>query len=203
MKLLNIKLLFASLLLFNVSLFGEEKAKKRSFWIPKNVTLQHAGSIGYFSAGFGYNLNKSGKSTLDFMYGNVPESKGGDLNIFTTKFAWRPFNIPIKDWAIIHPINPGIFISYHRGKNFDSKWDDVNYPKGYYWWSTAIRPHISFTTEVKIDAKKILKNTKIKHISFYNEINTNELYFISYIQNNRTLSLTQVFKLGLGAKVYF
>jgi len=204
MKLLNIKILFAFLSIgIYTSTAQEIEPVKHKWYIPKSATLQFAGSIGYFSAGIGYNLNKSGSSSLDLMYGYVPVPKGGDLSIITGKFAWRPFKIKINEWAVIHPINPGVFLSYHGGSNFDSKWDDDEYPKGYYWWSTAFRPHISFSTEVKLNTEKLIPNLKIKTLSLYSEFNTNELYAISYIQNSHDLNLTDIFKLGLGARVYF
>jgi hypothetical protein len=204
MKLLNTKILFAFLSMGIFTSSAQEiQPAPHKWYVPKSATVQYAGSIGYFSAGIGYHLNKSGKSTLDFMYGYVPVAKGGDLSIITGKFAWRPFKINLTDWAVLHPINPGAFLSYHAGSNFDSKWDDNEYPKGYYWWSTAFRPHISFSTEVKVNTKKLFPALKLKSITLYSEANTNELYAISYFQNKRDLNLDKIFKLGLGAKVHF
>ncbi|MFC5283358.1 hypothetical protein [Pedobacter alpinus] len=176
---------------------------KHKWFIPTSAVLQHAGSIGYFSTGIGYKLNKRGKSTLDLLYGFVPAKFGGDLSLITAKFAWRPFKINVKDWAQIYPVNPGVFLSYHAGGDFDTKWDDDNYPDGYYWWSTALRPHISISTELKLDAKKLVPNLRIKYISLYSEFNTNELYGISYFLNPRDLNITGIFKLGIGTRVTF
>lgn len=179
------------------------EVQKRSWYVPSSAVLQHAGSIGFFSAGAGFKLNKSGKSTLDLTYGYVPAKFGGDLNIIAAKFAYRPYGIKIKNWGVLYPTNPGVFLSYHAGGDFDSTWDDDEYPKGYYWWSTAFRPHISLSTEFKLDAKKLLPNLRVKSISLYSEFNTNELYGISYFQNPHDLNITGIFKLGIGTRVEF
>ncbi|WP_233164627.1 hypothetical protein [Pedobacter sp. ASV28] len=47
---------------------------------------------------------------------------------------------------IFHPINLGTFVSYTLGRNFDKKFDPNQYPDGYYWWSTAMKIHLSFGT---------------------------------------------------------
>lgn len=177
--------------------------KKHKWYVPSSAILQHAGSIGFFSVGTGYKLNNSGNSTLDIAYGYVPAKYGGDLNIVTAKFTYRPYGFKIKDWGTLYPTNPGVFLTYHAGGDFDSKWDDDEYPDGYYWWSTAFRPHISLSTEFKLDAKKLLPNLGVKAISLYSEFNTNELYAISYFQNPRDLDITGIFKLGIGARIEF
>ncbi|WP_442795473.1 hypothetical protein [Pelobium manganitolerans] len=205
MKPLFTKLLFVLILVVNASVFAQNTTStvRHHWYVPRSAVLQHAGSIGYFSVGASYKLNKSGNSTLDFTYGYVPVKFGGDLNIITTKFTYRPYHFKIKDWGTLYPTNPGIFFSYHAGGDYDSTWDDDNYPKGYYWWSTAIRPHISLSTELKLNARKLLPNLHIKSLSLYSEFNTNELYAISYFQNPRDLNLTGIFKLGLGTRVEF
>lgn len=171
--------------------------------IPKSALTQYAGSIGFVSAGLGYELFKNDRGSLDFMYGYVPRSKGGRLHIATAKFAYRPFEIELNDWAKLYPVNPGAFISYHFGPKFDFQWDKDTYEDGYYWWSTALRPHISLGTEVKIDTRKIAPSLNIKSLSVYSEFNTNELYLVSYYQNAGTLSVTDIFKLGFGVRVAF
>lgn len=171
--------------------------------IPKSALSQYAGSIGFFSAGVGYELFKNDRGSLDFMYGFVPKNRGGRLHIATVKFAYRPFEVRLNDWAKLYPVNPGAFLSYHFGPRFDFQWDKDTYEKGYYWWSTALRPHISLGTEVKIDTRKVAPALKIKSLSLYSEFNTNELYLVSYYQNAGTLSVTDIFKLGFGLRVAF
>ncbi|TQM52427.1 hypothetical protein BDE36_4243 [Arcticibacter tournemirensis] len=171
--------------------------------IPKDVIVQHAGSIGYFSVGAGYRLFKNKRGNLDFNYGFVPENKGGTLHIISAKFVYRPFEIKLKDWAKLYPLNPGAFVSYHYGKEFDFYWDKSQYDEGYYWWSSAIRPHISFSNEIKLDSKKLFGSGKIKSLSIYSEFNTNDLYMVSYVLNTKDLSLTDIFKLGIGIRLGF
>lgn len=202
MKTLVIKI-FMLLFLAQTAKAQEDSIRPKHWIIPKSAITQYAGSIGFFSAGIGYNVNRSGNSTLDLHYGHVPASKGGSLHIITAKFAYRPFHIKINNNTTLSPLNPGFFLSYHAGSNFDSTWDDDNYPKGYYWWSTAFRPHISLSNELSFKSEKILKLTGIKKLSFYSEFNTNELYFVSFFQNSRYLGLNDIFKLGFGTRIYF
>lgn len=171
--------------------------------VPGEVVVQHAGSIGFFSVGAGYRVFKNKRGNVDMNYGFVPASKGGPLHILSAKFAYRPFEIRIKDWATIYPANPGAFVSYHFGKEFDFYWDKSQYEKGYYWWSSAIRPHLSLSNEVKLHGKKIARGEKIKSITLYSEFNTNELYLVSFFQNHGDLSMRDVFKLGIGVRVGF
>ncbi|WP_051291134.1 hypothetical protein [Pedobacter glucosidilyticus] len=202
MRILSINIIIV-FLLAKVATAQQDTIKTKHWLIPKSVITQYAGSIGYLSAGVGYNLNKSGNSTLDIHYGHVPASKGGSLHIVTAKFAYRPFHIKINQHITLSPLNPGFFLSYHAGSNFDSTWDDNNYPKGYYWWSTAFRPHVSLSTELSLKSEKTLKSIGIKKLSFYSEFNTNELYFVSLFQNSKYLGLHDIFKLGFGSRIYF
>ncbi|KHJ39645.1 hypothetical protein PBAC_01560 [Pedobacter glucosidilyticus] len=205
MKTLPTKIYLLAICLYigQIGFAQEPDSVPHKWYTPTSITVQHAGSIGFFSVGAGYFLNKSHSSTLDISYGYVPAKFGGDLNIVAAKFSWRPFAVRLTDWALILPINPGAFLSYHAGGDYDSSWDDDDYPEGYYWWSTAFRPHVTLSTEIKLDAKKIFNTSGIKSISFYSEFNTNELYFISYFQNMKRLDVNDIFKLGFGTRIYF
>ena len=179
------------------------KGQSLKYLIPDAAILQHAGSTGYLSLGAGYSLFKNNRGSLDITYGFVPESKGGELHIAALKFAYRPFEIKIKDWAKIYPLNPGVFISYTFDYALSFNFNSVQYEKGYYYWSEAARPHLSFSNEIEFDTRKLLGDHKIKKISLYTEFNTNDYYIVNYLQNTSTIGLDEIFMLGIGLKAKF
>jgi len=201
MKIFLIKNLLYSLLCVLLFTTNEAHAQVPEFLIPKDIVIQHAGSIGFMSLGIGYPVFKNKRGSLDFNYGYVPEGRGGTLRILSGKFAYRPWKIKISDGIKLYPANPGVFFTYHFGEQFDFYWDKDTYEDGYYWWSTALRPHISISTEVELDALKIFKTSKIKGIRLYSEFNTNELYLVSYFKNVGAVPLRNIFKLGIGLRV--
>jgi hypothetical protein len=178
-------------------------SKAQKFLIPKDAIVQYAGSIGYLSVGAGYELFGNKRGNIDLNYGYVPESKGGALHIVTAKFAYRPFVITINDWAKIYPFNPGIFIRYTFNGNLGFNFDTVQYPKGYYYFSEAARPHLSFTNEFQLTKGRLLKTTGLQALSIYSEFNTNDYYLVNYFQNSSALSLSDIFKLGIGIRAKF
>lgn len=178
-------------------------AKAQKFLIPEDAIIQYAGSIGYLSVGAGYELFGNKRGNLDINYGFVPESKGGALHILTAKFAYRPFMINIGNFAKIYPFNPGIFIRYTLNNNLGFNFDTVQYPKGYYYFSEAARPHLSFSNEFQLIKGKVLERTGLKALSIYSEFNTNDYYLVNYFQNTTALSVTDIFKLGIGIRAKF
>lgn len=181
----------------------QSSAQKLGFLIPDGVVIQHAGSIGYFSGGINYSLFKNKRGSFDLIYGYVPKSKGGNLSTINTKFAYRPFELKVNDWLIIHPLNPGAFFSYTLKKDFDLTWDRDQYPKGYYYWSEALHFHLSFGSEIKFNTMELMASKKVKALALYYELNTNDMYLINYIQSNKALSLKDAFKAGIGIKASF
>jgi hypothetical protein len=177
------------------------KAQNSKILMPKEIIFQYGGSIGFLSVGAGYQIFKNRKGTLDFHYGFVPENKGGTLHVISVKFAYKPFEIALKDWGKIYLANPGMFISYTIGEDLNLTWDQDQYPKRYYWWSPALRPHISLSNELKLNSKKVFNYSGIKTLSFYSEFNTNELYLISHFQNPGGLPLKDIIKLGFGVRI--
>jgi hypothetical protein len=191
------------LIILHLAFSRQGSAQKLRFLIPDGVIVQHAGSIGYFSGGINYDLFNNHKGSLDVMFGVVPESKGGGFTTLNTKFAYRPFEIKINDWLIVHPLNPGAFFSYTLDKDFDLTWDKGQYLKGYYYWSEALHFHISFGSEIKLLTTGLRASTKVKSLTFYYEVNTNEMYIVNYVQNKKALSVTDIFKAGIGIKASF
>lgn len=171
--------------------------------IPDAANIQFAGSIGFISVGAGYELFNNKRGNLDFNYGYVPASKGGQLHIITAKFAYRPFEIRIRNIAKIYPINPGMFISYTINKDLPIKFSGSQYQNGYYWWSPALRPHLSFSSEIEFNMEKDWNKSKVKSISIYSELNTNDYYAINYIHNQKSLSIGDILQAGLGLRIKF
>ncbi|CAM4226663.1 hypothetical protein SAMN06265348_107230 [Pedobacter westerhofensis] len=166
---------------------------------PDQAILQYAGSIGYLSAGIGYDFFKE-KSSLSFLYGYVPKNKGGELDIAAVKFDYKPFKVKIGNQLVWHPINPVAFVSYTFGQEFGFEFDSNVYADGYYFWSPALREHLGVTSELKILGDG---STKIRSISLYAEANTNDLYAINWYHDRKGIAFTDIFRLGFGLKVNF
>lgn len=197
MKILRTKNLTALFCLMLLSGITQAQWIKRLK--PDYAVLQHAGSIGYLSVGAGYELFRNNRGSLEFDLGVVPENRGGPLHILTSKFAYRPFEVKLKDNATIYPFNPGAFLSYHLDKQFSFQFDKEQYGKGYYGWSTAMRAHISVSNEIEFKTKKL------KSVTLFSEFNTSDLYLVSllYINNSEWLKPSDIIKLGFGVKVGF
>lgn len=194
---------YISFIILLFTLQNKVSAQNLHFLIPDGAIVQHAGSIGYFSGGVSYDLFKNKRGSFDVMYGIMPESKGGSFSTLTTKLAYRPFEIKVKDWMIIHPVNPGAFFSYTIQKDLDLTWDKGQYPKGYYYWSEALRAHVSLGSEFTFNTTNLLKAKKPKSLTLFYEVNTNDMYLVNYFQNLKALSVTDIFKAGVGIKASF
>lgn len=192
--------LFSLLLIFAAATASAQNFK---FLIPDGAIVQYAGSIGYFSAGVNYEIFGNKRGNIDLMYGFVPGSKGGVLNIATAKFAYKPWAIGLKDWGKVYPFNPGLFASYTFHKELSLTFPGGQYAHDYYYWSEALRPHLAVSSELELDARKLLKNTGIRAVGLYIEANTNDYYLINYVQNTSALTFDDIFQLGIGMRVKF
>ena len=201
MNSLIFKYIMCFLLLITIS--SNVTAQKMKGLIPDGVIVQHAGSIGYFSGGVNYTLFKNQRGSLDIMAGHLPKSKGGGFTMLTSKFAWRPIEIKVNDWLILHPVNPGAFLSYTIDNDFDIVRDRDLYRKGYYYLPEALHLHVTFGSELKVNTIELLDAKKIKALTFYYELNASDMYLANYIQNLKALSVTDIFKAGVGIKASF
>jgi hypothetical protein len=171
---------------------------QRSRYLPDHAGLQYAGSIGYVSAGAGYDVMRK-SARMSFHYGFVPEAKGGRLNIVATKLAFKTMSFRLSERTRINPLDAGIMISYHFGSNFRSRWPNYRYPEGYYWWKTSLRAHLLVESFFTVD----LKEKFFKSFTTYVEFNSNDLYIVSYLQNRSSLSLRDIVKIGYGVRMNF
>lgn len=177
----------------------EVNSQVRHWTHPDFIQLQYAGSIGYFSAGAGYNIFRD-RARASLSYGHVPESKGGTLNIFAGKLMFIPKQYSLSQNTTISPYDLGLMVSYHAGSDFRSRWPGHRYPENYYWWQTSFRFHLNFQPSATF---KVRDHTVFKAVTTYLDINTNELYMVSFFQNLNTIRFYQIFKLGAGVRMHF
>lgn len=191
---MKIKHYFA-LLLLTVSF--ESFSQKKNWAVPDFGVAQYAGSIGYFSIGAGYDVFKS-NARFSMHYGIVPKNVGGELNVISAKVFFKPASFTVWNRVKLNPFDVGVMGSYHYGDKFDEQWPEGS--KGYYWWHPALRLHLAMESSLTYIFPK---DHRLKSITGYFEFNTNELYFISYIQNTHTIRFWDIVKIGTGCRINF
>jgi hypothetical protein len=166
--------------------------------LPDYTSTQYAGSTGWMSVGAAYNLFKH-RARVGFHYGFVPEKKGGKLHILSTSLFFKPYMLHASNKIDINPLDIGVKASYHFGDQFFMNLPS-KYPDGYYWWKSALRLHLATETSVTYR----LKNAgRIKSVTGFLELNSNDLYLVSYVLNFKSLSLSDIIKAGVGLRIGF
>lgn len=170
---------------------------ERRWYVPDHYKLQFAGKIGFLSVGAGY-LHAKEKLETDIYFGYLPKSIGGDyIETFTLKSTFFPWNKEIGNGYNIRPFSVGFYLSYSFGSEFDTILPN-EYPRGYYWWATSLR----FGGFIGGSISKELPNSRVfQNITFYYELGTYDLLFLSYIQNLETVRIYDVTSLALGIKL--
>jgi hypothetical protein len=166
---------------------------------PDFLQVQYAGSIGYLSFGVGYNGIRN-KALTSIHFGHVPNFAGGPLNIFSGRFLYVPHTYRLSDRVTIAPYNTGLTISYHLGSNFRTSWPDHRYPESYYWWQTSFRFHLNIQPSITV---RLSDHTIFKSLSAYVDVNSNELYAVSFGTNTHALTLWDVLMLGAGVRLNY
>jgi len=171
----------------------------RPWYYPDHVVIQFAGNIGLFSAGPGYSFARD-KMDAEALYGVVPAFDGDSpIHIFTAKVSRRPWKVQLKKDFVFEPLKFGLGISYSAGSQFHSTWPG-RYPEGHYWWTNSLRftPFLGPTISKKVGSGLSL----VKRVQAYAELGTNDLAFISFV-NNKKLAITEIWNIGLGTRLVF
>jgi hypothetical protein len=197
----HITAILLSLCLLPHTLRAQENGVKPHQWyVPDFVIGQFAGSIGFISAGVGYNIFKD-KGTIDLLIGYVPEFATGSktLESITVKFTGHPLSIIVNEYVMYYPVTAGFYFSYTPGREYSSDLPSW-YPDGYYWWSEAVRANIFIGGKVDI----AMNNAKSKrYFSPYYEIGTNEIKLVSYVQNASSINIWEILHAGIGVRYHF
>jgi hypothetical protein len=177
----------------------DNRGQHRKWYVPDFAVAQYAGSIGFISAGAGYDIFK-GKANIDVLVGYVPKFTGSEpLETITLKFTASPLRIRVNENVTVYPFNSGVYFCYTPGKEFSSDLPSW-YPDGYYWWSEAIRANIFIGGSVKIATDRLKAAT---YLTPYYEVGTNEIKLVSYIQNKGSLNIWTILHAGIGVRYHF
>jgi hypothetical protein len=176
-----------------------EVKAKRKWYVPDFLALQYAGSIGFLSAGAGYDIFRH-KANVDVLVGYLPASIGGEtLETITLKFTAAPVKVKITPKVTAYPFTIGTYFCYTPGSRYSSDLPSW-YPSGYYWWSEAIRVNLFIGGNVRFASDPIKQGSKA---SFYYEVGTNEIKMVSYIQNRSALNIWSILHAGIGVRYHF
>lgn len=167
--------------------------------LPDFGVVQYAGINGKVSMGIGYDILKS-QARFSTHFGIIPANSGGTLNVVSAKLYFKTASFTVWNRVRINPFDIGIMGSYFYGNKFEEKWPEGVHPKGYYWWNPAFQMHFGMESAVTYEFKK---GHRLRAATGYIEFNTNELYFVSFIQNFKAVSLRDIVKVGTGVRVHF
>ncbi len=171
--------------------------KKLAAIIPHYTKLQFAGGIGFFSLGVGYN-NRKEKLEGDLYYGYVPKKIGGDdLHAITGKLTWLPLKGGLFKKIHYKPLSFGLLVNYTFGKQF-FLFDPELYPYKYYGFPTALHVGGFIGGQASVKTKKLFNK-----VGLYYELGTMDALLISYLNNEKDLTLPEIFNLGIGIKGSF
>ncbi|MDR1860832.1 MAG: hypothetical protein LBR06_07955 [Bacteroidales bacterium] len=194
MKLLNFRYLALVLLLLPARLFPQSDKL-----LPAHCQIQYAGGMGFVSAGIGWEYCKHWET--DVFFGYLPrystkEAKG----TFTLKENYIPWTKKMKGNYKIAPLTCGMYINSVLDDDFWISAPD-KYPNMYYSFSTKLRFHFYVGQRVTYMMPPE-KCSRIKSISVFYELSSNDLYVLSAIQNER-LNLFDILRFSFGVKLGF
>lgn len=176
----------------------ERYRNRLSRLIPTHTRLQFYGDMGIASVGFGWDYGKKAKWETDVLFGLVPKYNATHAHLtFTIKQGFMPWTVDLGESFQANPLTCGMYLNAILGNEF---WlsQPNRYPKGYYWFSTRLQAYIyagqSLTYIIPEANRK-----RIKAISAFYEIGTNDSYILSKIPNNE-LRLRDILKLSFGLK---
>jgi hypothetical protein len=178
---------------FSFSSYAQEKL------LPDFSVVQLSGSLGQYSAGFGYNIIKN-KARVSAHYGLVFENSREKFQVVSTKFFYRPLTVTVWHRVKFNPADVGIITSYVFGSStIEKNPTEIDKLKNN-WWKPGIEAHVALENSLTYEFKK---EQRFKSVTGYLEVNTNETYFLNFIRNTRHASLWDILKFGTGVRLTF
>lgn len=164
-------------------------------YVPKVVSLQYGGNMGFAALGFGYS-SKGERYGLQFFYGYLPKQVSGvEVKTIAVKgFVETDKRHPFK--GITTSNYAGVNLHYARTKNTYIVFPDY-FPKEYY---SANAIHFAPFLGGKMDLD--VKNSKyISKVGLFFEVGTLESFLITYAKNSDVIQFNDLWNLSVGFSV--
>lgn len=176
----------------------------RKHWdvlIPTSGVIQVCGNMGIVSMGIGWAYGKRRQWETQLLLGYIPKFDSDDEKwTLTLKQNFIPWKKPMgKGWTF-EPLECSLYFNTVFGHDFWTK-QPTKYESGYYPFSTRIRPNLAFGERFKYDIPHN-KRKRIKSITFFYELGTNEIYALRFFRNGNA-GFWDVFGLSFGVKVQY
>ncbi|GAA4306791.1 hypothetical protein [Nibribacter koreensis] len=169
---------------------------KNKWYAPDYLVLQHAGLIGFLSAGTGFDFGKHDRTNMEIMYGFTP---GYDIkhtnHTFTLRTYYQSNPKPLFKDVKISWIRAGAGISLTVGEQFESFFP-ARYPEGYYIWPTATRILPFVGTSIGRD---FTGKNRPHYAEFYTEIGTSDVMIVDKYRNSG-ISVPDILNLSFGLR---
>ncbi len=216
MRLLNIRMLviamFVSLLpavlkadeasdkaYAEMSAYHERLLRRQQRWeklIPNLFTLQYAGDIGMFSAGFGWDYGPKNKWETHIMFGYLPPRRNYQHYwTFTLREIYNPWNIRLDRCWSLKPLSVNLSVNSILHSDFWTSEPD-RYPSGYYGFSSRVRFHLGLGQRLSFHIPEEHRYLSRK-ISVYYEVSTCDLYVRQKFLN-KSIPLKDIIALAVG-----
>ncbi|MFW6043021.1 MAG: hypothetical protein ACOCPW_01555 [Marinilabiliaceae bacterium] len=162
-------------------------------FLPNHAKVQFAGSIGFFSAGFGYQLWNIYEPTL--LYGLLSENCGGSHTTVHTISIKNSFYLTEDPWLKrFHP-KAGLLINWGNTNNTFHKLPP-HYPEKYYFQNKIhIAPFWGGEWHIPFHDKHL------KGMGLYFEFSALDAYLLEAIRTD-FVSFRDIWSLGIGISFY-
>ena len=174
-------------------------ARRAEQWnklIPEILTLQFAGGIGMFSAGFGWDYGRSNQWETHLLFGFTPKRNNYPTYwTITLREYYNPWKIHIGELWSISPLSVNLSLNSIIHNDFWMSEPD-RYPSGYYGFSSRMRFQLGlgqrFTFNIP-EHKRFLSSS----VSVYYEVSTCDLYLRQKWMNS-SIPFKDIIMLGVG-----
>lgn len=166
---------------------------KPRWFIPDQYKIQYAGSIGFLSIGFGYELSNRYHPTI--YYGYLSPSFGGSSNRVHTVSIKNLFQLSKKPlWGCLRP-TAGISINWGHTNNTFDKLPEY-YPEKYYFQNK-----IHLAPFVGGELLFTVKNPFFKAFGIYSEVSALDAYLLECIRTDY-IKPHMILSVAIGVTLY-